>query len=55
MVCFENHTEWRMCLFLVPMLKPVERPSSLLRERGPSRTCAVVRMTRTVFPSVPSE
>ena len=28
---FESHTEWRVCLFLVPRLTPVERPSSLLR------------------------
>ena len=48
---FENHTEWRMCLFLVPRLTPVERPSSLLR-RVASRSCLVVRMSRTVLPSV---
>ena len=28
---FDNHAERRMCLFLVPRLTPVERPSSLLR------------------------
>ena len=31
MVCFENHAEWRMCLFVfIPRLTLVERPSSLL-------------------------
>ena len=43
----------RVCLFLVPRLTPVERPSSFLWSVF-LRSCAVVRMTRTVFPSVPS-
>ena len=37
MVCFfENHAEWRLCLFLVPRLTPVESA-----ERVASRSCAV--------------
>ena len=46
-----SQTDGRDCLFLVPRLTPVERPSSLLWS---AVLCAVVRVTRTVLPSVPS-
>ena len=46
---FENPTEWRMCLFLVPRLTPVERPLFAIAERVASRSCAVCAQVAHCF------
>ena len=56
-VCSGNHAEWRMCLFLVPRLTPVERPSSLLWSgllRAVARLCAWRGLSVLQFPVVSS-
>ena len=42
MVCFENHAEWRICLFSVQWQAPVETGLSVSRDRRTS--CAVLRV-----------
>ena len=41
-VCFENHAEWRICLFSVTWQVPVETCMSVSRDRRTS--CAVLRV-----------
>ena len=51
---FENHAEWRMCLFLVPRLTAVERPSSLVQTALFRAFALFAHKSCAVLPSVVS-